>query len=177
MVLKYVATALTAAMLAVVAVVGATVAEPQRAEAAVGVQVATCGGGNVDLSVEEKKMLDLHNKIRAERGLPKFCVHPDLQRAARDHSKEMLAEDRFAHGNVGERLRRFGYRWSTSGENILYDPGSRDSVESLFKLWMTSSGHRANILNKNFREIGIGASSGEYRGDKGTMWTVDFGAR
>ena len=58
MALKYVATALTATMLAVVAVVGATAAEPQRAEAAVGVQVAACGG-NVDLSVEEKKMLDL----------------------------------------------------------------------------------------------------------------------
>ena len=177
MVLKYVVTALTVTMLAVVTVVGATTAEPQRAEAAVGVQVAACGGGSVDLSTEEKKMLDLHNKIRAERGLPKFCVHPDFQRAARAHSKEMIAQDRFAHGNVGERLRKVGYRWSTYGENILYDPGSQDSVESLFKLWMNSSGHRANILEKDFREIGIGASSGEYKGGGATMWTADFGDR
>jgi uncharacterized protein YkwD len=77
-------------MLAVVATVGATAAEPQRAEAAVGAQVAACGGGNANLSAEEKKMLDLHNRTRAERGLPKFCVHPNLQRAAR-HSKEMIA--------------------------------------------------------------------------------------
>jgi uncharacterized protein YkwD len=177
MVLKYVATALTATMLAVVAVVGAIAAEPQRAEAAVSVQVAACGGGSVELSAEEKKMLDLHNKIRAERGLPKFCVHPNLQRAARAHSKAMIAQDRFAHGNVGQRLRTFGYRWSTYGENILYDPGSRDSVESLFKLWMNSSGHRANILEKDFREIGIGASSDEYKGGRATMWTADFGDR
>ena len=110
MVLKYVATALTVTMVAVVAALVVTAAEPQRAEAALGVQVAACDGGSVDLSVEEKKMLDLHNKTRAERGLPKFCVHPNLQRVARAHSKEMIAQDRFAHGNVGERLRKFGYR-------------------------------------------------------------------
>jgi len=177
MVLKYVATALTATVVAMVAAVGATAAEPQRAEAAVSTRVAACGGGNVDLSAEEKKMLDLHKKTRAQRGLPRLCVHPDLQRAARAYSKEMIAKDRFAHGNVGERLRKVGYRWSTYGENILYDPGSRDSAESLFKLWMNSSGHRANILEKDFREIGIGASSGEYKGGRATMWTADFGDR
>lgn len=177
MVLKYVATALTATVVAMVAAVGATAAEPQRAEAAVSTRVAACGGGNVDLSAEEKKMLDLHNKTRAQRGLPRLCVHPDLQRAARAYSKEMIAKDRFAHGNVGERLRKVGYRWSTYGENILYDPGSRDSAKSLFKLWMNSSGHRANILEKDFREIGIGASSGEYKGGRATMWTADFGDR
>ncbi len=137
--------------------------------------MAACGGGKVALSAEEKKMLDLHNKTRAQRGLPRLCVHPDLQRAARAHSKEMIAQDRSAHGNVGERLRKFGYRWSTYGENILYDPGSRDSVESLFKLWMNSSGHRANILEKDFREIGIGASSGEYKVGRATIWIADFG--
>lgn len=175
MMLKRAVAVLTAVILAVVVAIGAIAAEPQSAEAAV--RVAACGGGTVDMSADEKKMLDLHNKTRAQRGLPRLCVHPALQRAARAHSKEMIAQDRFAHGNVGERLRKFGYRWSTYGENILYDPGSRDSVESLFKVWMNSSGHRANILDKDFREIGIGASSGEYRGDRATMWTVDFGDR
>jgi uncharacterized protein YkwD len=103
MVLKYVAPALTVTIVAVIAALGATAAEPQRAEAAVGVHVAACSGGNVELSAEEEKMLDLHNKTRAERGLPKFCVHPNLQRAARAHSKEMIAQDRFA--SCGERPR------------------------------------------------------------------------
>ena len=178
MVLKYVATALTTVMLAVVAAVGATAAEPQRAEAAVGAQVAACGGGNVDLSFEEKKMLDLHNKTRAERGLPKFCVHPDLQRAARAHSKEMIAQDRFAHGNVGKRLHKSGYRWRTYGENIAGGSGPYRTPENRFKAWINSSGHRANILNKNFREIGIGAYTGTYkRYSNWTMWTADFGDR
>jgi uncharacterized protein YkwD len=158
MVLKYVAPALTVTIVTVIAALGATAAEPQRAEAAVGVHVAACSGGNVELSAEEEKMLDLHNKTRAERGLPKFCVHPNLQRAARAHSKEMIAQDRFTHGNVGERRRKFGYRWSTYGENI--------------------AGHQANILNKNFREIGIGAYTGTYKSySNWTMWIADFGDR
>lgn len=182
MVLKYAATALTAAMLAAVAALGATAVEPRSADAEVGATVgataaASCTGGNVNLSADEKRMLDLHNRARADRGLRRLCVHPDLQRAARAHSEEMVHRDRFAHGNVGQRLSQFGYRWSTYGENILYDPGSRDSTQGLFKLWMDSRGHRANILENDFSEVGIGASSGNYKGGKATMWTVDFGDR
>ena len=59
--------------------------------------VRGCAGGNVSLSADGKWMLDLHNKTRAARGLPKFCVHPALQRAARAHSKEMIDEDYFKH--------------------------------------------------------------------------------
>jgi uncharacterized protein YkwD len=50
-------------------------------------------------------------------------------------------------------------------------------MESFFKFWMKSSGHRTNILEKCFREVGIGASSGNYEGGKATMWTADFGDR
>ena len=165
-------------MVAVAAALGVTAAEPQRAEAAVGVQVAACGGGKVELSAEEKKMLDLHNKTRAERGLPKFCAHSNLQRAARAHSKEMIAQDRFAHGNVGERLRKFSYRWSTYDENIAAGSSPYRTPENRFKAWINSSGHRANILNRNFREIGIGAYTGTYKRYKNwRMWTADFGDR
>jgi len=140
--------------------------------------VAACGGGNVDLSAEGKKMLDLHNKTRAERGLPKFCVHPGLQKAARAHSKEMIAKDRFAHGNVGQRLRKVGYRWSTYGENIAGGSGPYRTPENRFEAWMNSSGQRANILNKNFREISTGAHTGTHKSySNWTMWTADFGDR
>jgi uncharacterized protein YkwD len=193
MVPKYVAMVLLAAMLAIVSATGAIAQEAEETEPAsdtaseepsdaergteVGAAAESCTGGQVNLSSNEKRMLELHNKTRADRRLPRLCVHPALQKAARAHSREMISKDRFSHGNVGQRLKKFGYRWSTYGENILRDPGSRDSEESLFKLWMKSSGHRANILEKSFREVGIGASSGKYRGDRTTMWTVDFGDR
>ena len=199
MISRYVRVALLAAVLAVAAATGAMAAEEteatrnatrdapsgaadegsdaQRGTEVGAAAVRSCNGGKVSLSSDEKRMLELHNKARADRRLPRLCVHPALQKAARAHSKEMLDRDYFAHGKVGKRLHSFGYRWSTYGENILYDPGSRDSTESLFRLWMKSSGHRANILGKSFREVGIGASSGNYKGDRATMWTVDFGAR
>ncbi|CAA9453724.1 MAG: hypothetical protein AVDCRST_MAG78-3728 [uncultured Rubrobacteraceae bacterium] len=183
MVLKYVATALTAAMLAAAAAVGATAAEPQRAEAADGVEVKACGGGRVDLTAEEKKMLDLHNRARADRNLSRLCVHPDLQRAARAHSKEMIDKDYYRHDSANgeefwQRLKRFGYKnYRIVGENIHGVPKSYSTGE-VFGDWMRSSGHKDNILNKGYREVGIGARTGNYKGTGNfTMWTVDFGAR
>ncbi len=186
MISRYVMMLLLAMMLAAIAAVGATAAEIEEPTAGRDAErdaragtssVKSCTGGNASLSADEERMFDLHNKARADRGLSRLCVHSALQRAARAHSQEMISKDYFKHGNVGKRLSKFGYRWSTYGENILYDPGSRDSTESLFKLWMKSSGHKSNILDKDFREAGIGASSGSYKGGKATMWTADFGDR
>ena len=59
---------------------------PEEAEAA-GNTVKTCTGGRITLKTEEKRMLDLHNQTRAERGLPKLCIHPALQRAARAYQR------------------------------------------------------------------------------------------
>ncbi|MDQ4063040.1 MAG: CAP domain-containing protein [Actinomycetota bacterium] len=186
MISRYVMMVLLATLLAAVTAVGATAAETKETgvkratarDAEVGaVSVQSCTGGDVSLSADEKRMFELHNKTRADRGLSRLCVHPALQKAARAYSQEMISKDYFKHGDVSKRLSKSGYRWSTYGENILYDPGSQDSTESLFKLWMKSSGHKSNILNKDFREAGIGASSGSYKDGKAIMWTVDFGDR
>ncbi len=176
------ATVVLAVVILALAAVVASAAEPEEAGAVSTVEVRSCTGGSISLSTDEKRVLDLHNKARADRGLSRFCVHPALQRAARSHSREMIEKNYFRHNSAsGEkfwvRLERFGYNWRTAGENIIYDPGSSDSPDSIFKVWMKSSGHRANILNKNFREIGIGTSSGNYGDDRATMWTADFGSR
>ncbi|MBA4115085.1 MAG: CAP domain-containing protein [Rubrobacter sp.] len=182
MISRYVMMLLLAMILVAIAAVAPTAAMAEETtaerEARGGTSsVKSCTGGNVSLSADEERMFDLHNKARADRGLSRLCVHPALQKAARAHSQEMISKDYFKHGDAGQRLSKFGYRWSTYGENILYDPGSRDSTESLFKLWMNSSGHKSNILGKDFREAGIGTSSGSYKGGKATMWTADFGDR
>jgi uncharacterized protein YkwD len=182
MISRYVSVVLLMAVLAVVTAGGASAAEPDETGAASTATVRSCTGGSINLSAGEKEMLDLHNRTRAARGLPRFCIHPALQRAARAHSKEMIDKDYFRHNSAnGERfwvrLKRFGYNWRTAGENILYDPGAPDTPNSLFTVWMNSSGHRANILNRSFREIGIGAYAGNYKGGSATMWAADFGDR
>lgn len=184
---KHASVVLIAVVLAVAAAVGVSAAKPSPAEAAL-FTVKTCGGGSIDLNSTEKRTLDLHNQTRASNGLPSFCVQPTLTNAARAHSQEMLDKDYFSHNSYngetfGARLKRFGYTSSgysyyTVGENIAWGSGSYGSPDSIFKGWMNSTGHKANILNKNFREIGIGARTGTYKTYTGaTMYTVDFGTR
>lgn len=189
--LRYVSIISVAAALAVAAAVGVSAVNATSAEAALST-VKTCTGGTIELNSSEKRILNLHNKTRADQRLPLLCVHSKLTKAARVHSQEMLDKDYFSHDSYNgetseERLKRFGYTpkgysYYTIGENIAWGNGSYGSPDSTFKNWMNSSGHKANILNKNFRQIGIGARRGtfDYKGTAytgTTMYTVDFGTR
>lgn len=174
--MRHTAILLVAALLAVTAAAGASALDAGKARAANTVNVRTCTGGKIALKADEKRMLELHNQKRKGRGLPRLCVHPALQRAARDHSQDMIRRDSFGHGNVGKRLRRHGYNWSRCGENIAPDPGS-PSPGATFDTWMKSSSHRSNILDRKFEEVGIGLATGSHNGERKTMWTADFGNR
>src|SRR4028119_2206160 len=88
------------------AALGASARDPGRAQAAATVNVRTCTGGKMALKVDEKRMLDLHNQKRRSQELRRLCVHPALQRAARDHSQDMIRDDYFAPGNGGRRPTR-----------------------------------------------------------------------
>jgi uncharacterized protein YkwD len=149
------------------------------AEAAGGGYVSRCGGGKIFLHAKEKRLLTLHNNARKNHGLRPLCVSRALQKAARAHSEDMIRRDYFSHYTKGTnedacaRIRRFGYRWSYCGENIGYNATPR----RMFRSWMGSSGHRRNILDPKFRNVGIGARTGYYFRSKTTMYTVDFGTR
>lgn len=126
-------------------------------------------------------MLNFHNHERAECGMPRLCIDPKLQRAARAHAKDMVDRDYFSHDTKGaresfsERLTRFGYNWSTCAENIVRGSGSAGSASNMFDTWMNSLGHRANIVNDSYRQIGIAAYTGDWKGTPNTsMWVSDF---
>jgi uncharacterized protein YkwD len=151
-------------------------AEPEEVETASAVR--TCGGGTIKLSAKEERTFRLHNRARKSRELRPLCVHPALTKAARSHSAAMIRKDRLWHGNVGRRLKKFGYNWRTYGENIAWGSGSRGSPKSIFRDWMKSRGHRSNILNRRFREVGVGVDTGTFKGTKrASVYTVDFGTR
>jgi uncharacterized protein YkwD len=187
MVMKRTLVALLTAALAAMGTVGAAMLAPQGAEASL-VTVATCNGGTIQLNTSEKRVLDLHNKARTARGKKALCVHPTLTRAARSHSQEMLRKDYASHHShngetVKERLKRFGYGLSgysyyAIGENIAWGCGSSGTPDRIVKWWMHSSVHRSNILNKRFKEVGVGVSVGSFKKcNQATMYTVDFGTR
>ena len=167
---------------------GVSVVGSGAASAAGGCVVEKCGGGEIVLSDKEHKTFQLHNNIRTDHDLPTFCVHLQLQEAARAHSKDMIRRDYFSHntrgrGTFDERLVRFGYGpagydYYRVGENIALGSGAAGAPQDRMDAWMRSDGHRHNILNEAYREIGIGTKTGEYKGIRGvTMYTVDFGVR
>ncbi|WP_432069414.1 CAP domain-containing protein [Streptomyces sp. AA1529] len=119
----------------------------------------------------EDQVLALVNKERAKAGCKPLTANAKLTKAARAHSEDMAAQKNMSHtgsdgSSPGDRIERAGYSWSTYGENVAY---GYSSPESVMEGWMNSSGHRANILNCDFEEIGVGhAQPGHY-------WTQDFG--
>ena len=177
--MKHAAVAIFSALLLGILALGILAVGAPTAQAAGGGYVNKCGGGKMLLNAEEKRTFALHNAARRDRDLKPLCVHPALQKAARAHSKDMIERDYFSHDTEGrdedacERVRRYGYRWSACGENIGYD----STPDKMFNAWMQSSGHRRNILDGGFREVGVGAHTGNYGDYKTTMYTVDFGAR
>ncbi|MET9930937.1 MULTISPECIES: sigma-70 family RNA polymerase sigma factor [unclassified Streptomyces] len=125
-------------------------------------------------SVEEQ-VIALVNAERAKEGCGAVTGNSLLARAAQGHSDDMAARDFFDHTNPdgagpGERVTATGYGWSTYGENIAM---GQQTAEQVMEAWMNSPGHRANILNCSFRELGVGL----HTGDGGPYWTQVFGAR
>ncbi|MEU0782737.1 sigma-70 family RNA polymerase sigma factor [Streptomyces sp. NPDC006173] len=121
------------------------------------------------------QVVALVNKERAAAGCGPLTENADLEEAALDHSEDMAARDFFDHSNPdgedpGERITAAGYRWSTYGENIAR---GQQTPESVMDSWMNSPGHRANILNCSFKNIGVGV----HKGAGGPWWTQDFGAK
>lgn len=123
----------------------------------------------------EAEVLALTNAIRNEAGLEPLRWNVDLADAAEAHSVDMAENDYFSHrsrdgSSVGDRVRDEGYQWSRVAENIA---AGQDTPEEVVDAWMNSSGHRANILNPAYEEIGIGWH--EEAGDRyGDYWTQVF---
>jgi uncharacterized protein YkwD len=118
-------------------------------------------------------MLELLNATRSQQGLPRLSLDPQLQAAARDHSQDMYRRAYFSHLTPDQktpfdRIRGAGVRYVTAGENIAFSPDVEKAEAGL----LASPEHRANILNPDFKRVGIGI----YRGVGGyeEMFTQDF---
>ncbi|MEV7414484.1 sigma-70 family RNA polymerase sigma factor [Streptomyces sp. NPDC089919] len=142
--------------------------KPRPSRSSGGTSGSSSGSGTA------RKVIDLVNAERAKAGCGPLTSNSLLTKAAQGHSDDMAARNFFDHTNPdgknpGDRITAAGYRWSTYGENIAM--GQRTAAD-VMDAWMNSSGHRANILNCSFKEIGIGIHSGG-----GPYWTQVFGAR
>ncbi len=149
-----------------------------------------CGWANASPANASPQQLEdavfcLVNRERTSRGLNRLRVNGKLDRAARAHSHAMVDRRFFAHdspngASVRDRANRRGYPGSFIGENIAWGSGSYATPASIVDGWMHSSGHRANILHRSYKEIGVGVAIGAPRnafGQPAATYTTDFGAR
>lgn len=107
----------------------------------------------------EKSLLELTNEQRAKKELPPLKLSPLLGKVARAHSENMAKQEKMEHdldGNTPfDRMSAAGYRYMKAAENIGY-ADARLGVTFVMKAWMESEGHRQNILEADFTEIGLG---------------------
>ena len=124
-------------------------------------------------SSQAQQVLTLVNQERAKQGLPALTLSQQLTDIANEKAKDMLQKNYFSHtsptyGSPFEMLQRFGVNYSSAGENIA---AGQKSAEQVMTDWMNSSGHRANILNKDYKQLGVGYAEG---GSYGTYWVQLF---
>jgi uncharacterized YkwD family protein/spore coat assembly protein SafA len=126
----------------------------------------------VDSSVTsfEGEVVRLVNVERSKRGLSELAEDWELSRVARIKSQDMHDKRYFSHtsptyGSPFDMMKSFGIKYRSAGENIARGQATPQAVVNA---WMSSSGHRANILNSSFTHIGVGyVSDGRY-------WTQMF---
>ena len=117
------------------------------------------------LTADEQKMVDLVNSERKSAGLSPLKVNLDLVKVARLKAEDMIENNYFSHnssiyGSPFNMMSQYGISYMTAGENLAGAP----TVESAHKNLMNSAGHRANILNSSFKEIGIEVVEGSQYG-------------
>ena len=106
----------------------------------------------------ESEVIRLVNEQRVQNGLKPLTANWELSRVARYKSQDMVDNRYFSHtsptyGTPFQMMRSFGLNFRTAGENIAY--GQR-TPQAVVNGWMNSSGHRANILNASYTQIGVG---------------------
>ena len=103
--------------------------------------------------------------------VPPLTWNIQLEAAATLHSADMYRKKYFSHieddgSTANTRIEKVGYIWMTYGENIAFGYATEEAV---VEGWLKSPGHCKNIMNKAFKEVGIGRV--------GDYWTQDFGSK
>ena len=130
-------------------------------------------------NISSQSLLSLINQVRQEKSLSPLTLNNQLSSAALLKADDMIANDYFEHiSPTGVTpwywMKKAGYNFDYAGENLAMDFFETNSV---FQAWMNSPSHRDNILNPNYREIGIAVESGQMGERSTTLAVLDFGSQ
>jgi uncharacterized protein YkwD len=138
------------------------------------------------VTTPRKELLHAINHVRASYGMPSLRAASALRSAALRHSQDMIARNYFAHtsptgSTVAYRIVHSGFvsgRWWRGAETLAWGTGSRASAAATVAAWLRSPPHRAIVLSRSFRWVGIGRNCGRFAGYAGAcVWTADFVVR
>lgn len=124
-------------------------------------------------SEQAQAVLKIVNEERAKQGLKALVLDKQLNNVAQLKAEDMKKNNYFDHnsptlGSPFDLMRSQGVSYRTAGENIA---AGQKTPEQVMESWMNSSGHRANILNKNYTQLGVGFCAG---GSYDTYWVQEF---
>lgn len=124
-------------------------------------------------SAQAEEILRLVNNERSKQGLQPLTLSEKLTSIANVKAADMRDRNYFDHtsptyGSPFEMLQHFGVSYTAAGENIA---AGQKTAEGVMTDWLNSSGHRANIMNKEYKELGVGYVTG---GSYGTYWVQLF---
>jgi uncharacterized protein YkwD len=131
-----------------------------------------------EMDGEEQEFLRLINAYRAENRKAALTLNSQLTAASAAHSLDMGLHNYFSHVNKqgkdpGNRASAAGYRWKVIGENIAAGT-AQDTAADAFAMWKSSGEHNHNMLDGDFKDIGIGRE--QVAGSRyGWYWTTVFG--
>lgn len=157
-----------------------------RAAAVTACPAAAAQPQDASLDTLEDTVLCLVNRERTSRGLVRLRTNSRLATAATKYSRLMVAQDFFSHvspsgSTMSARIKASGYlkggRSYRFGENLAWGTGDLGSPVEIVNTWMHSPGHRANILQPAYREVGVGVALGAPGRDEGATYTTEFGVK
>ena len=123
------------------------------------------------MPADAKTFLDRTNALRASQGVPALKEHDTLTRKAEAWAQHMAKTGRLEHSNLSDGLS--GLKWTALGENVGYSSPTSDTLKSIHNMFVSSAGHRANLVNGQFTHMGVGVA----KDSKGRIWVAEVFAR
>jgi len=129
-------------------------------------------------AISAGNIISLTNESRVTDNLATLVENSQLDAAAQAKANDMLAKGYFSHNTPDghtpwDFITQAGYNYISAGENLAVNFTQAENVEDA---WMNSPGHRANILNNSYKDIGIGIAQGQYQGHEAIFVVQMFGS-
>jgi uncharacterized protein YkwD len=121
----------------------------------------------------EREAIDAVNDVRRASGLPALRVSSDLNRSAGAYARRMIRLDFFGHGPSIDVAGAF----RSAGETLAWHSGRHPQPRKIVSRWMDSPGHRAILMSRSFRWVGIGLARGRLNSTAATTWVAHVGDR